>query len=443
MIRSRLATLKFIASAIFWLIALVCGVEIALQVRTTYDSASRLESANEASAVIPTHQVGQILKPLVRHNVSQGDGQTPISWSTNSLGLRGPEWPTPKPTGVFRIVCLGDETILAPDTAEPQTTCSQLQALLQSRTRYRVEVVNAGVPGSCPLLAYLLARHRLMALQPDLILLNFDMSDVADDHRNRRYAVIGPDGLPVACSSPQLDVARQPPVKTICERFELAKLSKTQLERLLPQGGMSSETRDIDSPMGTYAWLKDDPPEWSVYIRQALAPIEHLRTLAAGYRVRYLVATYPAPWQVSPEASNGPGVRTSAGVAQGEVFQSRTPFEILAGFAESNQIPFLDTSGAFQSATEPARFYRQNAPRFSALGHEYYAQLLAAFVMAQVPGIWTDSSSPLPQPPISGRQQQPHASNAAQPGERLARPQSAPLLRRAPLVGGSQNRPPR
>jgi len=429
MIRSRLATLRYVASAIFWLIALVCCIEVVLQGRSLYRSAEQRESVDEATVLVPSAQIGQSLKPLTRHNVTHPDGPTRVSWSTNSLGLRGPEWPLPKPPGVFRVLCLGDENILAPETANGETACDQLQALLQTRTRYRVEVINGGVPGYCPLLCYLLIRHRLIALQPDVVVLNFDMSDVADDHRHRPFAIIGSDGIPVACSS-ALKETRRPPSKALFDRFELARLGKSQLEQLLPKGGGASDTRDIDAPEGAYAWLADDPPDWSVYIRQALAPIEHLRALTAGLRIHCLLATYPVPWQVSSKASSAPGVRRSAGVPSSALYSSRAPFELLASFSTHHQIPFLDTSSAFQAARQPERLFLRNSPRFSPQGHEFYAQQLSTFIVSQVPGVWTNSSVPPRQLPTAGNTQVRHASQNQ--AERLVRPPAVPMLRRAP-----------
>ena len=95
-----------------------------------------------------------------------------VAFRTNSFGLRGPEIELPKPSGVFRILCLGDETTVAAEVGEELTYCNQLQQLLQPFTDLKVEVVNAGLPGGCPLTCELLLRHRLLGIQPDLILLH-------------------------------------------------------------------------------------------------------------------------------------------------------------------------------------------------------------------------------------------------------------------------------
>jgi hypothetical protein len=391
--------------------------------------------------VVASPLTGHALEPLSRHTLTNPDTQAEVSWSTNSLGLRGPEWTIPKAPGVFRILCLGDENILAPEVEDHETACAVLQELLQSRCRLQVEVVNAGVPGYCPLLEFLQLRNQLGSLQPDVILLNFDMSDVADDHRHRCYAHVGSDGLAIACSCPELESPGKTTVQSLYERFELIKMGREYLQHALPEHDRSSDSRDINAPAGAYAWLADDPPDWSLYIRQALAPIEHAATCAAGFRARFLLATYPAPWQVSAIASSGPGVRESAGIGRDAHLTSRAAFDALQAFAQQRRIRYLDASPAFLAVRTPERLYMENAPRFSRDGNKFYAYQLANFVMAQVPEVWsTSSGSPASSAPAPIRQVEGTATPRSdeQPA-RLPRPSSRPLRQQNPTASGASN----
>jgi hypothetical protein len=124
--------------------------------------------------------------------------------------------------------------------------------------------------------------------------------------------------------------------------------------------------------------------------------------------VSFVVATYPAPWQVSPAASSGPGVRENAGVAEGAVFTSRAPFDAVASYLEKRAIPFCDASPAFTASAEPEKLYLENAPEFSPAGHSLYADQLAAFLLRSIPGVWTrdpeGSQRADPPPPMAARE---------------------------------------
>jgi hypothetical protein len=264
------------------------------------------------------------------------------------------------------------------------------------------QVINAGVPGYCPLLSYLQFRHGLGALQADVVVLNFDMSDVADDYRYRRHTRTDGDE-PLACAHPDLGSARPSDGEAWHEQFLVTAWGRRQLARLPAGPSEPSDRRDIASPEGRYAWLRDDPPDWSIYIGQALAPIDSLNLLVHRAGADLVVATYPAPWQVSTETSGGEGVRAAAGVPDGTVYRSRGPFDLLAAWTAERNIPFCDASPAFQQAEHGERLYLRNAPRFSPAGHELYARELAAFLVQHVRGIWSDEPWESPSGPLPPR----------------------------------------
>lgn len=329
------------------------------------------------------------MKPLQNIATVHPDSGEPVSFGTNSVGLRGKEVAVPKPPGVYRVVCLGDESTLAGEVNESETFCAQLRQHLQKRTRSRVEVINAGVPEYCPLLSYLFFKHALISFQPDLIVLNFDMTDVADDYRYRRQIQMDATGEPLACRHPDLNSGGSRTHRRR-DRFLLVTWARKKLGGISTDRETQQDTLEIDSPRGRYAWLKDHPPDWSVYIRQAFAPLESLNTLSTKIGAKLVVAACPAPWQVSATASNSAEVRESAGVAQGAFYQSTAPNEKLRRFLQAHQIPFCDPLQAFRGVKQADRLFLQNAPRFSRHGHDLYARELARSIDPLLP----DSSEP-------------------------------------------------
>ena len=129
-----------------------------------------------------------------------------VEFRTSSLGLHDREYPAQKPPGVFRILLLGDSFTEGGGLAIEATVAKQAEAMLNTRgcqsprsaSSRPIEVVNGGVASYSPILEYLFLGVLGPALEPDLVVLNFDMTDVHDDVIRTAVAQLGPDGLPLA-----------------------------------------------------------------------------------------------------------------------------------------------------------------------------------------------------------------------------------------------------
>jgi lysophospholipase L1-like esterase len=103
----------------------------------------------------------------------------------NAQGLRETkDIVSPKPKGVFRILCVGDSFTFGVENALGLTFPKVLEAILAGRPGApTIEVLNAGVSGlnSCQEAAWL--EHYGWELEPDLVIVGFVMNDVipADD----------------------------------------------------------------------------------------------------------------------------------------------------------------------------------------------------------------------------------------------------------------------
>jgi hypothetical protein len=392
---ARLSALKPLLAAGGVLFFATAGVEIALRWHETVRAAPGAAGLTEPCRV--THHR---LRPTRAVSWSHPDTGEEIEISANSHGLRGPEVTVPKPPGVYRVLCLGDETVLGLATSEPHTMPARLQELLQARTRLRVEVLNGGVPGDCPLLAWLRLRHSWLTLQPDLVLMHIDMSDIADDRRFRRHTQIDRTGTPVACPHPSYHLVAR----------DGQWWRDLRLPALLMRNagilGPADLTRPaaVDDPAAVSAWLRDNPPDWALYVQQSLMPLEDIHRAADGVGATFLVMISPQPWQVSADASAGPGVREAAGVAPGALFAGRAPFDAIAAFAAERGIDCCDTSTAFRNFAEPARLYLRNSHYLSRYGHELYARVVAEFLANRLPEFGANRAISLVRPSESAEQ---------------------------------------
>lgn len=173
----------------------------------------------------------------------------------NNVGFRGNDVVMPKPSGVFRILCIGDSTTNGVNVHNAETWPAILEAFLNCavfRDNRRSEVINAGFPG------YVSDQHRLrlepeyLALQPDLVVVMLGFTDVsvilmpteASDavrsiQRKTDWLPPGPENLLRQISSAYAWGSRW-----VREYVDLKRLRKTAKQDLSPE---------IQAALSTYA----------------------------------------------------------------------------------------------------------------------------------------------------------------------------------------------
>lgn len=101
-------------------------------------------------------------------------------YRTNSSGMRGPGTVVVKPEGVWRIAALGDSTMFGWGVKQEETYVSVLQeALNAAGDSKRYEVLNFAIPGYNTAMEAEFYKTRAAAFSPDLILIQFDINDLA------------------------------------------------------------------------------------------------------------------------------------------------------------------------------------------------------------------------------------------------------------------------
>lgn len=394
MIRRLGRFLKPLLLAVLTLAVLPCVVEAWLRWQELRIGRPILSGDPQADLVAPSWLTHHQLKPLRRIAIKNPDTGEVFDTQTNSFGLRGPEPAVPKPHDTIRIVVVGDETVLGLEIADEETFAVRLQEHLTAAWRRPVEVINAAVPGDCPLIAALRLRYELAALRPDLVICHFDISDVADDYSLRRLTVLGRGDKPLGCPHPQLEKPVRGVSEKIGDHFLVARLAQRKLADFWRAKRPEELTDDIDHPLGKFAWVMDDPPDWSQHIQQAFSSLADVHKAAAISMSRLLITTCPVPWQVSARASSGRGVREACGIPADTVYQSELPFRLLADFVKQRGMVLCDSSAAFRESPNGDQLFLNNAARLSAAGHELYAETVAQFL--------AENSHTLPPPTAHG-----------------------------------------
>ena len=310
------------------------------------------------------------------HAMRPGYGIPPVR--TNSFGLRSPEVAVPKPNGTFRVLLLGDSFTFGFNSADDAVFARQMERLLRTQHGLpSLEIVNAGVLSYCPLLEYLQYRHHLHVLEPDLVVLNFDMSDVQDHLDYSRNLVSSTDGVPLFVTEPSL--RHGPSSMPGLLSFEwFGRHFNAAARRFESSSEGVPFVRDEDR----YLWALDGGPEMDAEAAATLAPIADLKTLLDHFRIPLVLATYPQPWQVSPEASPLPPVRDQYRIGQHKVHLNDRPFRKLERFAADHNLPFFNATTAFRQAPDPAGLFLLNDFHFSERGNALYAELLTDYLLS-------------------------------------------------------------
>lgn len=104
-----------------------------------------------------------------------------VVYRINSFGFRDKERSLEKPADTFRILMLGDSFTEGWGVSQDKTFSALLEAKLNNLSAKHFEVINMGVASYSPLLEYLQIKNIGLKFNPDMVILNFDDTDFADD----------------------------------------------------------------------------------------------------------------------------------------------------------------------------------------------------------------------------------------------------------------------
>lgn len=396
MFRSLFRTTKHILLAALLLAGVVCALEVGLRVRR-FRAAVQGEALPESLApdtlVQPSYDTFVTLRPHARVEAVNDETARPVPIRINSFGCRGAEPVIPKPTGTYRVLCLGDDTTFARELPEHETYTELVRARLQERTELTVEVLNAGLPDGCPLTSLLRLRHDLLTLQPDLVLLHFDLSDLTDDHRIRRHARIDSKLGPLSATHPRLDQATAEAWERLEDEFLLVRYLRYSTSEECLEDVWPSPQPTLATESGKYLWLSQESSKWQQPLEYAWSPVPFMRDLLAGSYAELLVATCPKAWQISPNGGSRE-LRKRLGIPDGAVYDSREPVAAVQQLAAADGIRFLDTTRWFEAEPSPERLFGRNYDGLSAEGHALYGAILAEFVFRAFPENWSAPVNP-------------------------------------------------
>ena len=130
--------------------------------------------------------------------VASKNNEYDVAVKINNFGFRGEDISIEKKPGTARIMAIGDSFTFGVGAEEDETIPFLIGKALKDEGG-NIEVINAGFGSYSPVLHYLKIRDEYLEFKPDLVLLFFDFSDLADDWRAERSLIYDKSGKIVRC----------------------------------------------------------------------------------------------------------------------------------------------------------------------------------------------------------------------------------------------------
>lgn len=304
----------------------------------------------------------------------------------NSHGLRNDELPLTKPAGVKRLLMLGDSFTEGLGVRGDETFTSRLRdKVAQAGFGDRWQIINGGVASYSPLLEYVYLKNHGLAFQPDLVILNLDLSDFYDDIQYAKLAVTDAQGDPVA-------VRPEPPAApgswiaagAVAVKDLLKYNTRTYnfLRRRVIGFIEASRPPDRsgDIRVDKYGMFRGTPESIDVGAWQGTyAHLLKIRDTLQARGIDFWVTVYPYGHQVSPREWDAG--RRFWGFEANRVYSGR-PQELIQGFCEEHGMTVVNMMAEFQAAARTTYpLYFDGDGHFSPAGHEVAADSLFKAVL--------------------------------------------------------------
>ena len=327
------------------------------------------------------------LKPHAKMKRVQSEFQ--VVYCINSQGLRDEEIRLPKPPQVFRILMLGDSFTFGIGVELHDTFTKQLEALLNPPSgRSHFEVLNGGCSSYSPILEYLFLVQKGLALAPDLVILNYDLSDVQDDYKYSQIADFDQDGRPLRVHPRNVQWYYREERRRLrswvpwLEYSALYQGLREAYVRWQNQRDAAVMYEAAQAIAGNIDFDRDLPlrehVEWQPYFARSTRYIHMIAELLQAKGIGFLVTTYP--YGVLVSAQEWRIGRQLRGFDQ-RVYTTRL-FDYMATFCHAHHIPYLNTLPDFLRAETFPLFYPYDG-HFTPSGHRVMAQALARFLWEQ------------------------------------------------------------
>ncbi len=292
----------------------------------------------------------------------------------------------PKPPGVFRVFVLGD-SFTEGMFCGPTVTQEIEKKLKNDYPGTRFEVINAGVSSLSVIPYTIRLRRQIFNLDPDLVVVNIDNTDVNDDLRLLSAAKFDKEGIPIeitrrghalmvpsaANSQWLLNAARYSLLARLAwnlwyEKVQADYLHESDTRAYTGRGPAEIEVLQ-DSP-----WIKKaelSPEERKLFGEWQIFP-EKLILLCRENKVPLILSSYPHPEQF---------------VSEGK----RNLQDFLRQLTTRLGVPYYDAHDDLVKTGSVEKFYLPEDVHFNPEGTRKWGEVLGEFVSKEVKNLVSSS----------------------------------------------------
>ncbi|MEZ5550299.1 MAG: hypothetical protein R3E82_05385 [Pseudomonadales bacterium] len=308
----------------------------------------------------------------------------------NNFGLRGPDITSEKSPDQYRILTMGDSFTMGKGVEDHQTFSARLEAALnenrpQSCPR-TIQVLNGGVDSYAPVLEYLYLRHELMSLNPDMVILNLDVSDLVQEAAYRAQAVFDNQGNVLRVPGSETRRLLNERIRTwIDQNLYITRLLLFYTNKLLGYRDLSVRGVVTQANMETakHTLVTDDQDRTEQW-QMIFSSLSQIKQLCDEQGIEFLLTIYPWGHQVSPdEWVPGRDYFIPEGAQPSEASE-RTVVSLSA----EHGIKLLNQFDLFQTYTGSEPLYFDNDPHWTVAGQRLMADGLTHYLLDQYSANW-------------------------------------------------------
>jgi len=320
----------------------------------------------------PDEHVHHKMLPRTSYRMHDGYGDFDVEMTTSNMGFRGSDIKEKEP-GTYRIVMLGDSFTLGEGVWDDWTFPHLVEQYLNEKKGRKYEVINLGVDSYSPALEYIELKEYIGMLKPNMVILNFDMSDVVNEYAYRKIAsydktgdVIAVNGFPEYYRRwilKHLFITRHA-VENMKKHFGANEMTlRTAVEA--PYEKLLNHTLDMPQ-------LKEAAEMYSMVEDS----IERAKKLCDRYGCKFILSVYPWGHQVSGQEWLPGRYRF---IPKGVGISDRTVLE-LERFSKAQKITFFNAFPYFREYKGGQHLYFSHDMHWTPTGQELMAKSLTKFL---------------------------------------------------------------
>ena len=333
------------------------------------------------------------------HLISNKPGEYDVTAHINNFGFRGPDITNEKLPGQKRIFLIGDSFTFGVGANDDETIPYFLQQKLDPSGE-KIEVVNLGHGHNSPIIHYLRLKDEIPKFKPDLVVMLFDFSDLADDWNFEKHAVFDKQHNLIALNlyyengkfsfwnflrahSVLCVYLHNKVVRTFwkIQKLGFAGYIKTRLEGKKAKAviaGMKEDTIAYDAKL--FLRGSEKAGEIKTHFPRTAKYILLSKEVAEVNGVRFALVIYPYGIHVGTNQwSKG---RIDWGFAEGKLYTDMFSFKLVEDFAKTNRIPFVNLLGPLRAHTDEMLYFSYDG-HFTPAANKIAAEALAERISSE------------------------------------------------------------